>query len=256
LRLSKPKHHRARTLSEPRLFPKARAVHSSSDKTELQSRISTHLQSVVQGREALKANDAALAGVMALKRYQSARLRASYADLHAQPRYRAAVEFFTDDLYSDRDYSKRDADLLRIVPQIAKLFPLEALATVEAALHLHALAERLDQAMSAAAEHALQWNEASYGAAWQAVGARSERDTQLALVQLTGERLDRLVRLPLIGISLRAMAGPAALAGLSELHGFLLRGFVAFKAMRGATDFLSTIQSREAALMRALFKQA
>jgi hypothetical protein len=226
----------------------------SQDKSVLQDRIRAHLQAVVTGREALRANPAALASVMALKRFQAARLRTTYADLHAQARYKGAVEFFTEDLYGDRDYSKRDADLLRIVPQIAKLFPMEAIATVEAALNLHALAEALDEAMSQAANRAVSWQPEGYKAAWQAVGSPERRATQLALVRATGERLDRLVRLPLIGVSLRAMAGPAALAGLSELHGFLLRGFIAFKAMGGASEFLRTIEARESALMQSLFE--
>ena len=39
------------------------------------------------------------------------RLRTTYVDLAADPRYTAAVQFFQNDLYSGADYSRRDADL-------------------------------------------------------------------------------------------------------------------------------------------------
>jgi hypothetical protein len=225
----------------------------ASDKPTLQNRITQHLASVAQGRVALLRDQPKHASVLALKRYQSARLRATYADLRAQARFRAGVDFFTQDLYSDRDFTQRDADLLRIVPSIAKLFPLEALAAVEAALHLHALAEQLDAQMCENAAWTTEWTPENYAIAWRAVGQAELRELQLELVQLTGERLDKLVRVPLIGVSLRAMSAPAALAGLTELHGFLLRGFDAFKALGGARDFLQCVRSREQALMRELF---
>ena len=230
-------------------------AHPPLDKPTLQNRITQHLASVAQGRVAVQRDATQHASVLALKRFQSARLRATYADLHTQPRFRAGVDFFTQDLYSERDFSQRDADLQRIVPSISRLFPLEALAAVEAALHLHALAEQLDVQMCESAQWARDWTPASYANAWRAVGQADLRQLQLQLVQLTGERLDKLVRVPLINVSLRAMSAPAALAGLSELHGFLLRGFSAFKALGGARDFLQCINSRESALMRELFTQ-
>jgi hypothetical protein len=226
-----------------------------TDKASLQALISLHLASVRAERDKCARDAAKATSVGALKRFQAARLLRTYADLHSQPRFRAAVEFFTRDLYGDRDFSRRDADLQRIVPSIAKLFPVEALATIEAALQLHALAEALDLAMASNAGWASVWTDDSYAQAWQTTGEREQRFRQLELVQITGERLDKLVRVPLIGFSLKAMSAPAAIAGLSELHGFLLRGYSAFKALNGAAEFLRTINSREAALMQGLFER-
>ena len=48
------------------------------------------------------------------------------------------------------------------------------------------------------------------------------------------------------------MRQPARLSGLSALHDFLERGFVAFRKMGNATEFLSTIDTRERALMERL----
>ena len=49
------------------------------------------------------------------------------------------------------------------------------------------------------------------------------------------------------------MRRPARVAGLSALQTFLEHGFAGFAAMHGADEFLATIDSRETALMAAIF---
>jgi hypothetical protein len=223
------------------------------DKTHYQHSIHESLQAVAEQRQHCARDPAFALHLSRLKRYQAARLQVTYADLHVQERYRAAVDFFTQDLYGDRDFSERDADLVRIVPAVARLFPLEAVATLDAALRLHAISENLDTRMC---EHnAKPWREDSYQSAWCATGHASLRQEQLALVIQVGHSLDKLVKLPMIGMSLRAMSGPAHVAGLSELHGFLSRGYAAFKALKGAAEFLNTIELRESVLMQSLFSR-
>jgi hypothetical protein len=243
-----------------------------SSSAAVQIRIHTHLERVAEVR-ARAARDAVFGSVLArLKRWQAARLSQTYDDLRAEPRYRAAVDFFVTDLYGDRDFSARDAGLARIVPAIARLFPPEALAMVDAALHLHALSETLDARMvdahpallrlpsearaGLAAAQAPDWDADSYASAWRVVGEPALRARQLAIVGEIGHALDSLVQLPLIGLTLRAMKGPAALADLSELHEFLLRGYTAFRALRGAEAFLTIVDERESAFLRAQFGAA
>ena len=43
------------------------------------------------------------------------------------------------------------------------------------------------------------------------------------------------------------------MAGLGELHAFLERGFETFKGMRGASEFLESIVSRERTFSGAMF---
>ncbi len=49
------------------------------------------------------------------------------------------------------------------------------------------------------------------------------------------------------------MRKPAVLAGLGDLQNFLERGYGAFRAMKGAEDFLGTITSREFELLHEWF---
>jgi hypothetical protein len=221
---------------------------------DYQSQIAHSLHTVRAIRNRCAQEPAFALHLSRLKRFQTHRLKASYEDLKAEPRHSAAVDFFTEDLYGDRDFSGRDADLQRIVPTVAKVFPADALATLDAALRLHALAETLDAQMC---EHnAAAWHETAYREAWRKTGQPELRNEQLRLVQQIGAALDKLVKLPMIGISLKAMRGPAAVAGLSELHDFLSRGYAAFSKLNGAGQFLSLIDSRERALMQQLFDES
>ena len=49
------------------------------------------------------------------------------------------------------------------------------------------------------------------------------------------------------------MRGPARLAGLEALHGFLVRGYDTFAAMHAPQAFLDTIAARERALAAELY---
>jgi hypothetical protein len=72
-----------------------------------------------------------------------------------------------------------------------------------------------------------------------------------------GRQMIRLTRTSGLRMLLKMMRGPAAAAGLGSLQGFLEAGFDTFGAMSGrgagASEFLSTIEAREAELLRRLF---
>ncbi len=200
-----------------------------------------------------RAADPVLASqVAAVKRYQHARFERTYADLMATPRYVRASRFFLEDLYGPVDFSQRDEQFARVVPALVRIFPGELIATVAAVARLHALSEKLDTLMAVACG-SRPVNDATYGDAWCRVGRREDRKLQIALMLDVGRALDRYTRMPMLRQSLRLMSGPAHAAGLGALHAFLRKGFETFREMRGADEFLGTIQSREAVLAGCLF---
>lgn len=223
------------------------------------------LQLVAQERER-RVSDASLARRVAwVKAFQQHRFRRTYADLLVDPRYRAAAEFFLNDLYGPADFSQRDQQFARVVPALVRLFPKELLQTVESLAHLHALSERLDSDMgsaldrlpaddprgmppSGASEAALL-----YAKAWRDVGSAADRETQIALMLRIGSALDQYTRKVMLRQSLRLMRGPAQVAGLASLQTFLEAGFDTFRNMRGAESFLATIGHRERSLAADLF---
>jgi hypothetical protein len=187
-----------------------------------------------------------------VKRFQSERLARSYADIAAQPRYRAATSFFLEDLYGPKDFSRRDASMVRILPAMTRMLPASAVETATLAVELEALSEHLDHRVAAALADG-PIDEATYADAYRKASTPEERTRQIDLIVAVGERLDQVVKMPLIMTSLRVMRRPARLAGLEDLQTFLEHGFAAFRAMDGAKSFLDLIRNREMQVLSRLF---
>ena len=170
------------------------------------------------------------------------------------PRFHDAAQFFLAELYGPSDLSRHIEDVRRIVPVMMAALPEAGLATVAHAIELNRLSESLDSEMvEALSDRATQITDAAYAQAYRAVGREADRSRQIDLIALLGQALDRLTRYRFIGIALRAMRGPAELAGLGELQGFLERGYGAFSAMcGGAAEFVAIVAARERALLAAL----
>jgi len=187
-----------------------------------------------------------------IARWQSRRLKQTYADLARSPRYAAAVAFFGTDLYGPGDFSRRDADLARVVPLMSKMLPDGVLATVASAMELSVLSHELDRALLKHLDAVAPLSVASYCDAYRALDDRASRRRQIELIMSVGHTLDRFVAKPLVRAALVAMRKPAQVAGFGALQDFLERGFTAFRTMHGADEFLAIIDARETALMEAI----
>ena len=193
-----------------------------------------------------------------IKRIQARRFAASYADLLHSHQYKAAALFFLEELYSEKDFTLRDAQFARIAGALERIFPHQVVQTAVSMAQLHALTEELDLAM------ATQWrlfrgadDASNYVKSWRAVGRRVDRQLQLSAVIEVGRELDRLTRTPGLRLTLKIMRGPANLAGLGSLQRFLESGFDTFAAMGrkgpGANFFLNTVMGRESSMLNRLF---
>src|SRR3954470_17014578 len=192
------------------------------------------------------------APLAAVKRWQAARLAATYADLASQPRYADATDFFLEDLYGVKDFSSRDEEMLRIVPVMSRVLPASAVETAALAIELEALTEALDQRLASRLA-AGDITPGTYAQAYRESSTREERMHQVHLIEAVGQRLDALVRKPMVGTTLRLMRKPAHLAGLGDLQDFLERGYGAFRRMGHAGEFLAALRGRETALMETMF---
>jgi hypothetical protein len=189
-----------------------------------------------------------------LKRWQTKRLERTYADLAAQPRYKAATAFFLDDLYGPKDFSGRDQAMLRILPAMSRILPQRAVETAALAIELEAVSEALDQRLAAALPGG-PIDADAYAQAYRETSTRPERQHQVELVDAVGHRLDALVAKPFLSGTLKLMRQPAKMAGLGDLQDFLERGFAAFHAMKGADAFLALVRERETAILNRLFSR-
>jgi hypothetical protein len=190
--------------------------------------------------------------VVALKAFQQRRFTRSYADLLASERYGPACRFFLDELYGPKDFTHRDEQFAKIVSGLVTFFPREVVATVASVAELHALSEVLDTAMAVEMRDA-PIAPVDYLRAWQGVGRVADRHRQVTLTVGVAQTLDRVTRKPLMRSAVRLMRAPARAAGVMELQRFVEAGFDAFGAMRGARDFIATVQAREEAFAAAIF---
>ncbi len=198
--------------------------------------------------------------VTSIKSLQARRFSGTYHDALATQEYGAAARFFLVELYSEKDYSQRDAQFARIAGALQRIFPDQVVATAVALAQLHVLTEEFDYAM---ADSWLQCTRNTseevdrYLSAWRTVGRSEDRTIQLNLVIEIGSELERLTRTPGLRMMLRMMRRPAMATGLGALQSFLEAGFDTFAGMSAqkglATKFLKMIEEREAALMAQLF---
>ena len=226
-----------------------------------QSALDRRLQRVLEanrrGRDAVHEPRNRSRLLPALQRWQAARLKRSFVDFLAEPRTAPAARFFLEDLYGDQDVTARDRDVERVLPLMRKLLPPHLIETAADAIELawlsHALDLRMAEALEQAGVKAATMDDRRYAAAYRRVGKPRLRELQIQLILRIGATLDHAVHKPWIPRLLRASRLPARFAGLGELQGFLERGFDAFRALRGADDFLGAIAARERETSRRLF---
>jgi hypothetical protein len=192
-----------------------------------------------------------------VRRWQALRLEASFDRFLHDPRRRPAAQFFLNDVYNDRDFSRRDADIARVLPTMQRLLPAALLATLADAIELGLLTHAFDLRLAGTLErispreHALDG--ALYARAYRESGLHRLRRHQIDLIARVGLGLARALRMPGVATLLRLSRGPARAAGLGELQGFLERGFAAFDGLGDARAFLHEIEADEREVSRRLF---
>jgi len=231
-----------------RTLPRASHPMRAGGLTELLQRNSA-LRTVFNDRPELRAR------LKELQSWQAQRLSRTHADLHENPRYRRAVEFFFGELYGGKDPRTRDRDLQKVQRIMERLLPGEALRALSLAIELEILTQELDADVARALPEG-PITEETYGIAYRRAGRRADRERQLTLLYEIGRFLDDVVRKPLTHALVRFARGPAHAAGLGNLQEFLERGLVAFESMHGAREFLDLVREREQRALEELIAGA
>ncbi|MDI1253471.1 hypothetical protein [Thermomonas sp.] len=189
--------------------------------------------------------------------WQTQRLERSFARFLQDPARRPAANFFLSDVYGDRDFSQRDADIAKVMPMMQRLLPSALVATVADGIELgaltHALDLRMAQALQRLAPRRRRIDEALYAKAYREVGLRRLRMRQIELIDHVGQGLASALRMPGVSMLLKLSRVPAKAAGLGELQVFLERGFEAFAGLDDAQAFLADIRHNESVAMARLF---
>ena len=190
-----------------------------------------------------------------LQQWQCERLLVSHDDLAQQKRYQKAMAFFVEELYGPKDFSQRDADLVRVIPKLAKVLPDKAMNAMDDALSLNALSFDLDMAMAQYLQAHFpdeSINRDNYALAYRHVGRIEDRTHQIDIISHLGDQLADVIKIRGIGMLISLSRRPAKLAGLLALHEFLERGFDAFKALGDVQSFIQPVLVREKAIMQTL----
>jgi hypothetical protein len=201
--------------------------------------------------------------IKAVKGFQARRFSGTYWDLLVSTEFAGAARFFLEELYSDKDYSQRDAQFARIAGGLQRFFPAQVVATAVSLAQLHVLTEELDHEMAVAwitdaADSNISGNPAlRYARAWKQVARREDRNRQLDEVLAVGHELNRLTHMRGLRLMLKLMRRPAMTAGVGALQSFLEAGFDTFADMAAkgerANAFLTLIRTRESQWINTLF---
>ncbi|MFC3816414.1 hypothetical protein [Lysobacter sp. GCM10012299] len=192
-----------------------------------------------------------------VRRWQARRLEASFDRFLSDPKRRPAAQFFLSDIYNDHDFSRRDADIAKVLPMMQRLLPTGLLETVADAIELglltHAFDLRMARVLQEVGGQRRKLDAGLYARAYREAGLPRLRSHQIDLIARVGLGLGNALRLPGISMLLKLSHGPARAAGVSELQGFLERGFDAFSKLGDVRSFIAEIEADERDVSRRLF---
>lgn len=170
-----------------------------------------------------------------------------FADLYEQEGYADAIRFTMNDL-AGVGISRRDRDLERAAPAITRMLPLRALETLAVAAEANARVLKINIAIWQALRQRTTMPdpiaEIEYCIACRKASDLTELTELVKIICGLGRSLKSLVKVPMIGMTLRAMRVPARAAGFAALHDFLENGYLTFRNIPDIDHFLVEIERR------------
>lgn len=193
----------------------------------------------------------------ALQAWQANRLLQTHSELYSQARFRPAMDFFKDELYSAEHFHRRNRQIIRALPLMCSTLPDSVLEIVANAAELHSLSLEMDTLLLHFLPTDVNFNTLSMEA-WVEAYRRSDnpedRARQIDLIESLGNELKRVVKKPMIKSLLNWARIPARVAGYQDIHHFVLSGFVAFEHLESPDDFLIPVIQRERELSAKWFQ--
>lgn len=185
--------------------------------------------------------------------WQAERLKSTHRELYQHPGYHAGLEFLLSDLYAPANMTRRDDNIDRVFPKMIKWLPDHLLGTLAGLVELNLITQQLDlelaERLDERAISASTLTAENYCEVYRASQMPEQRRKQIVLVASVGQQLDRYVRNRTLGWLLSMSRTPAEMAGLSDLHNFLHRGYSAFRKMDNVDLLISRLVAREQQVM-------
>ena len=190
--------------------------------------------------------------------WQLAYMLPFYDDLRTSKKYAAAVDFVVSEL-TGIGVSDRDHDIARVVPIMSRLLPDKVLCAMASAMQLNArvininLAICRDLYQDKAVDAVIL--ETDYRSACRQASSLDECLELVRLIDDVGRNLDHIIRIPMIGVTLKAMRAPARLSGFGALQVFLEKGYKTFDALEDVDQFLTDITRRMSEVFTKIFTE-
>lgn len=179
-----------------------------------------------------------------------------FSDLHAREGYARAIDFTVSDL-AGISISHRDNDLERAAPAITNLLPLRALETIASAAEMNARILEVNigicRELQVGNDLPEPITETQYCIACRAASSFDECVEIVHLIGGLGRTLKTLVKIPMIGITLRAMRVPAYATGFVALQEFLENGYLTFRQIPDIEHFLGEIEQRAIEIFERIY---
>jgi hypothetical protein len=170
-----------------------------------------------------------------------------YEDLRTTAGRAAAVDFFVSDL-TGINISVRDQEFAKVVPVMSRMLPAKALNVVATAMQLNARVLGINLSICRELYAEIAFDTKITPASYCFACRRASRlEECLELVHLTaeiGRNLNDVIRIPMMGLMLRAMRTPARLARFGILQVFLETGYKTFNALQDIDQFLDDMTVR------------
>jgi len=180
-----------------------------------------------------------------------------FGDMYARNGYAEAIDFTMSDL-AGIGISNRDHDLERAAPAITTILPLGALATIASAAEMNArileVNIRICRQLQIGEDLPDPISETQYCLACREASSFDECVEIVHLVSGLGRTLKTLVKVPMIGMTLRAMRMPAYAAGFGALQEFLETGHLTFRKIPDIDHFLVEIEQRATEIFERIYR--
>jgi hypothetical protein len=170
-----------------------------------------------------------------------------FDDLRISPDCDAAIDFFISDM-TGIGISQRDEDFARVVHVMVRMLPEKALVTLAEAMEVNARALEINIAicleLDRAPEDFAGLSEREYCRACRTCSTLPDAMELVEMMHDVGYSLDHLIRIPLMGATLRAMRWPARMAGFGSLQEFLETGYRRFHEIDEPGRFVDDLATR------------
>jgi len=192
-----------------------------------------------------------------LKAFQCARLRDTYADFIAQPRYTAACDFFFNRLYSSEDTHDRDEAFKAVYSQARRVLGGEVIDSMTKLIELQELTIALDQRLLEVleAEGAPEdFDMPTYERAYRLSDNYPQRERQIDLLDFTMRLVHSISHRFGITVVLGGLRAASRLVGDTRMVDFLDEGYRAFADIPDIEPLAGAMDTRERRRLDRIFE--